>query len=266
MTHSIGVVGVGSMGTALVEGLLAAGHKPSALSLVDRHPDKLAGFEARGVKASLALDAMRDVDWVVVAVKPYALLETLGALAGYLKPDVVVISVAAGIGTGAMEKVLGEVAVIRSMPNTPALVGGAMTGVASGRWVTSEQLEGASTILGAVGEVVVVAEDDLDALTAISGSGPAYVFYLGEAMIAAAVDLGLAHDVADRLVRQTLRGAGQLLAASDVDASELRRRVTSKGGTTEAAIERFESGNMQEIIHHAITAAAQRSRELRSDT
>lgn len=263
MIGVVGVVGVGSMGAALVEGLLAAGHPPDSITLVDRHREKLDAFVGRGVTAGSDMAAIRKEDWVIVAVKPYAMPATLASMAAHLKPSTVVISVAAGIDTAAIEAHLGPIAVVRAMPNTPALVGEAMTGVSGGRHVAPDQLQGACDILGAVGEVAVVPEAQLDALTAISGSGPAYLFYVAEALIDAAVAQGLSADLSDRLVRQTLRGAALLLAASVSDAAELRRRVTSKGGTTEAAVAVFNEADLKATFGAAVAAATDRSRQLR---
>lgn len=262
----IGVVGVGSMGAALVEGLLAAGHPPDSITLVDRHPEKLDTFVSRGVTVARGVAAIGEADWVIVAVKPYAMVATLGSLAAHLKPTTVVISVAAGIDTAAIEAELGRVAVVRAMPNTPALVGEAMTGVSGGRHVAADQLQGACDILGAVGEVAVVSEAQLDALTAISGSGPAYLFYVAEALVDAAVAQGLPADLSDRLVRQTLRGAALLLDASATDASELRRRVTSEGGTTQAAVTVFDDAGLKATFGTAVAAATERSRQLRGNS
>ena len=262
----IAVVGVGSMGAALVEGLLAADHPPDAIILVDRNRQKLDAFVGRGVTLASDVGAISVADWVIVAVKPHAMVATLGSLVAHLKPSATVISVAAGIDTGAIEAELGPVAVVRAMPNTPALVGEAMTGVSGGRHVAPDQLQGACDILGAVGEVAVVSEAQLDALTAISGSGPAYLFYVAEALVDAAVAQGLSPDLSDRLVRQTLRGAALLLDASASDAAELRRRVTSKGGTTQAAVAAFDEADLKATFGTAVAAATERSRQLRGQS
>lgn len=262
----IAVVGVGSMGAALVEGLLAADHPPDAITLVDRNREKLEAFVDRGVAIASDVAAIGAADWVIVAVKPHAMAATLGSLVVHLKPSATVISVAAGIDTAAIEAELGPVAVVRAMPNTPALVGEAMTGVSGGRHVAPDQLQGACDILGAVGKVAVVSEALLDAVTAISGSGPAYLFYVAEALVDAAVAQGLPADLSDRLVRQTLRGAALLLDTSEMNASELRRRVTSKGGTTQAAVSVFDEADLKATIGTAVAAAADRSRQLRGPT
>lgn len=262
----IAVVGVGSMGSALVDGFLAAGHAPDSISLIERNSSKVDRFADRGLRTSADMDALADADWVIVAVKPHAVGDVLKLVADHLAPTAVVISVAAGITTDAIEASLGPIPIVRAMPNTPALIGEAMTGVVAGRHVTPGQLEEACGILRAVGEVVVVAEDELDALTAISGSGPAYVFYVAEALVAAAVEQGLSAELADRLVRQTLRGAAMLLSDSEAEPAELRRRVTSKGGTTQAALEEFDSAGMKETFSKAVGAATERSRQLRGNS
>ncbi len=262
----IAVVGVGSMGSALVEGFLRAGHAPDSISLVERHLAKLNRFAERGVHTSIDMAAIANADWVVVAVKPHAVADVLKLVASHLAPTAVVISVAAGITTDAVEGLLGPVPIVRAMPNTPALIGEAMTGVVGGRHVTPGQLEKACEILRAVGEVVVVTEDEMDALTAISGSGPAYLFYVAEALVAAATEQGLSSKLADQLVRQTLRGAAMLLSESEAEPAELRRRVTSKGGTTQAALAELDSAGIKETFSGAVAAATERSRELRGDS
>lgn len=262
----IAVVGVGSMGSALVDGFLAAGYAPDSISLVERNLAKLDRFADRGVRTSADMAALDDADWVVVAVKPHAVADALKLVATHLTPTTVVISVAAGITTDAIEALLGPVPIVRAMPNTPAVIGEAMTGVVGGRHVTPDQLEEACEILRAVGEVVVVTEDELDALTAISGSGPAYLFYVAEALVAAATEQGLSPELADRLVRQTLRGAAMLLSDSEFEPAELRRRVTSRGGTTQAAVAELDSASIKETFSSAVAAATERSRELRGDS
>lgn len=262
----IGVIGTGAMGSALLEGLLSAGHDPATLQLVDLDASKLASFEARGLQTSTDVTTVARADWVVVAVKPHHVMGAIAPLKGLLAKSTVILSIAAGVSTGSIERLLGEVAVVRAMPNTPALVGLGMTGVAAGAFVSDANIEGACEILGAVGKVAVVEESDLDALTAVSGSGPAYLFYLAEALVEGAIEQGLDAELADQLVRQTMWGAGALLAQGDDDAVELRRKVTSPGGTTQAAVEEFDAHSMKSTIIRAVDAATRRSRQMRSDS
>lgn len=258
----IGVVGAGSMGSALIDGFLAAGHGASELLVVDRNVHKLERFHDEGVAVSADIEAAAIADYLILAVKPYHVLAVAGLLAGVVKEGVVVISVAAGITTESLEGQMGELAVIRAMPNTPSIVRQGMTGLAGGTHVSAQQLDDASHLLAAVGGVVTVDEADLDVLTAISGSGPAYVFLLAEALEQAAVDEGLERRVAKMLAEQTINGAGQLLAASPDDAAVLRGKVTSPGGTTQAAIESFEQHGFAEMVHAAVRAASERSRQM----
>lgn len=262
----IGVIGTGAMGSALLEGLLSAGHRPETFLLVDLDADKLVPFEARGLQTSPDVKAISAADWVVVAVKPHHVMGALAPLKGVLDSNAVILSMAAGVTTESIETLLGDVAVVRAMPNTPALIGLGMTGVAAGAFVSEAKVAEACEILQAVGKVAVVEESDLDALTAVSGSGPAYLFYLAEALIEAAIEQGLDAELADQLVRQTMWGSGALLAQAEVGAVELRRRVTSPGGTTEAAVEAFESNAVKATIGAAVDAATRRSRQLRSDS
>jgi len=260
-------MGAGNMTEALVRGLLAAGLATAKdLVVTDIAPARLEHFRARyGVAGSSDnAAAARAADVIVLAVKPQQLADVCRALAGALERDPLVISIAAGILTARIEEALGGAArVVRAMPNTPALVGAGITAIAPGRRATAADLNLAERLLGAAGAVVRVGEEDLDAVTAVSGSGPAYVFYLAEAMREAASQLGLSLDVADALVRRTILGAGRLLEAeAGTLPEELRRRVTSKGGTTEAAVSELEARKVREAFVAAVIAAAARARAL----
>jgi pyrroline-5-carboxylate reductase len=260
-------IGAGQMAEALVRGLLAAGlARPEDLLVTDVSPDRLAHFRARygidGGNDNAA--AARLADALVLAVKPQVLPEVCRGLVGALTHDPLTISIAAGVPAARIEDWLGGSArVVRAMPNMPALIGAGMTAIAPGRRATAKDLERAEQLLGAAGAVVRVREEELDAVTAVSGSGPAYVFYLAEAMRAAAEGLGLGPSLADTLVRRTILGAGRLLEAErEANPEELRRRVTSKGGTTEAAVGVLETRGVRAAIVEAVRAAAARAREL----
>ena len=201
---------------------------------------------------------------VVVAVKPRDVPRLLEQVGEALKGDQVVLSLAAGVPTGSYEEVIGDVAVVRAMPNTPALVGQGISAVAAGRHATPEALDRAERVLAAVGEVTRLDESLLDAVTAVSGTGPAYAFLLAEALTEAAVREGLPRDVAERLVHQTVRGAGALLVETDLGPFELRAQVTSPGGTTAAAVHVLEERGFRALVEDAVRAAAKRSRELGS--
>jgi pyrroline-5-carboxylate reductase len=199
---------------------------------------------------------------VVVAVKPKDVAALLASLVGVITTDQVVLSVAAGVPTSTFEMKLGEVAVVRAMPNTPALVGESVTGIAAGSHAGTAALEMAKTVLEAVGSVRLMDESLLDAVTAVSGTGPAYVFLLAEALTEAAIREGLPRDIAESFVNQTIRGAGRLLTDTGLSPFELRAQVTSPGGTTAAAVHVLEARGFRALVEDAVQAAAQRSREL----
>jgi len=261
---TVAILGVGAMGGALAAGLVTSGHDPGDLVAIEQAGVDVQHLRDAGYRVSTSvLDAV-EADYIIVATKPHHALEVVQPLGGSGFSGTLV-SIAAGITTRAYEDVLGDVPVVRAMPNTPALVGEGMTGVARGSNVTDQQMSGAVSLLESVGQVVVVEEADLDAVTAVSGSGPAYVFLLAEALIDAAIAEGLAPDVASQLATATVRGAGILLSVDGAGPAGLRARVTSPGGTTEAAVAVFEEHGWAEIVARAVTAAADRSRTLREE-
>jgi len=254
------------MGEALVAGLVRSGHwKPSQITVCDVRADQLIQLQLR-YKVQASADnrwAVRDADIVLLAVKPQHMEHVLEDLGPVIRKSQLVLSIAAGIGTKFIESHLAKgVPVVRIMPNTPALVGKGMAAVARGRSAKTNHEHLARSIMETVGSVVVVAEKDMDAVTAVSGSGPAYVFYLAEAMCDAGVELGLAPHIADQLVRQTILGAGTLLSQSHEEAHTLRQRVTSPGGTTEAAVKTLEQSKVRTIFSKALRRAAERSLEM----
>ncbi|CAN5262161.1 pyrroline-5-carboxylate reductase [soil metagenome] len=262
---TVAVIGVGAMGEALCAGLVNAGWDPSELSLVVRRPEKVESVFARtGIEASLDIKTAAGRDVVVIAVKPRDVQGLLSQLSGAIKPGQVVLSIAAGVPTATFEAELGEVAVVRAMPNTPALVKEAVTGRAPGRFATAADVDKARQVLEAVGSVRVMDEGLLAAVTAVSGTGPAYVFLLAEALTEAAVREGLPRDIAETFVNQTIRGAGHLLTETARGPFELRSQVTSPGGTTAAAVHVLEERGFRALIEDAVRAAAQRARELGS--
>ena len=262
---TVAVVGVGAMGEALAAGLLNAGWEPSELTLVVRRPERVAQLRQRtGIAVSLTPQDAAGRDVVVISVKPRDVAELLGELKSALRPGQVLLSIAAGVPTSTYESVLGDVAVVRAMPNTPALVKEAVTGMAAGRYAGEEELEKARLVLEAVGGVQQLDEGLLDAVTAVSGTGPAYVFLLAEALTEAAVREGLPRDIAESFVNQTIRGAGHLLTETARGPFELRSQVTSPGGTTAAAVHVLEERGFRALVEDAVRAAAQRARELGS--
>jgi pyrroline-5-carboxylate reductase len=261
----IAVLGGGRMGAALVAGLLEGGFEADQLAIAEMDPgrrrvleDELAGVRV-GPSASWVVG---EADVVIVAVKPGDVATVLEGALSVLGEEALVLSIAAGVSIAALEAAVPGRPVVRAMPNTPALVREGVAAIAGGAQTTDAHLETARRVLGAVGEVVVVPERLLDAVTGLSGSGPAYVFLLAEAMIEAGVLNGLPRDVATTLVHGTIRGAGVMLTDSGETAEQLRAAVTSPGGTTAAGLRALESRSMRAAVLDAVTAAADRSREL----
>lgn len=262
----IGFIGAGNMASALAGGLLARGWKPSHIALSDAYPAQLEVHAERGFKTTTDNLALLDhADVLVLAVKPQVMsqvLKPLAALAQKKRP--LIISIAAGIPVASLERWLGaELPIVRAMPNTPALVQAGATGLYANTSVSADQRAAAEAILGAVGLTLWVEQEALiDAVTAVSGSGPAYFFYVMEAMMAAGRDLGLDEKAARALTLQTALGAAQMAITADVGPDELRRRVTSPGGTTERAVAAFDEAGLKLIFARALKACADRGGEL----
>jgi pyrroline-5-carboxylate reductase len=262
------------MGTAILDGLIASGTDvanisvstktaASALAIFEKH--RVATFSLEESVAN-NLATVDGADVIILATKPYLITEVLEELVEpHLKPGALIISVAAGITTQTMESALplGN-PVVRAMPNTPAIVGRAVTGIAAGARATEEHLKLAEELFATVGKTVVVDEDRIDALSTISGSGPAYVFFLIEQFIAAAKHQGFTDEEAKLLVNETFLGATELLVASGKAPAELRRQVTSPNGTTMQAIARMQEANLDQMFIEATDAALARAREIAS--
>lgn len=261
---SIAIVGVGAMGGALLAGLLKGGWRPDELTLVEAYQPRAAELrDATGCRTvATPVEGISDQEVVVLAVKPQDIHVTLGQLAPVLGPGQVLVALVAGVPISVYENALGEVPVIRTMPNTPALIAEGITACAPGTHATAVHMDLARQVLVAVGLVEDVEESDLDAITAVSGSGPAYVFLLAEAMVEEGVRQGLDSEMALRLARRTIKGAGILMETSGEAPTELRRRVTSPGGTTAAALKVLERVGFNSMVGEAIGAATERSREL----
>lgn len=259
--YELELIGGGRMGEALLGGLLRSGAvEAERVVVVERAEQRRAELTQRFPGVSV-LDAVVAAPAVIVATKPDAVLDALASLRGLGVRRV--LSIAAGVSIAAMQAALDDdVAVVRSMPNTPALVGLGAAAISGGDRASDEDLEWAARVLGSVGTVLQVPEDRLDAVTGLSGSGPAYVFLVAEALIDAGVAVGLGPDEADALVRQTLLGAATLLADSGRPPAELRAEVTSPGGTTQAGLEVLTGASVPEHLVEAVQAAARRSREL----
>lgn len=252
------------MGEILARGLLRAGWSADELVLAARRAERAAEAEMRtGIRTVLdAAEACGGSDIVVIAVKPRDVPALLEQIRGAVAPETVIVSLAAGVPISVYESALESAVVVRAMPNTPAAVDEGMTAYCAGTRADAAALEAAREVLSAVGQTIELSEDLLDAVTAVSGTGPAYVFLLAESLTEAAIREGLPHHAAEKLVYQTLRGAGILLAEADQSAFRLRGQVTSPGGTTAAAMHVLEEGGFRALVEDAVQAAARRSREL----
>jgi pyrroline-5-carboxylate reductase len=265
---TIGFIGSGNMAEALVRGIITTGvYRPQDVSISDIRQERLRELAGKYgvVPRETNVQVVERAETVVLSVKPQVMKEALQSIQGVPTTGRLFISIAAGVKVTQIAGVLGDVPIIRVMPNTPALVGaGASALFANER--AEPLLDKALSIFAAVGKAVVVREEGLiDAVTAVSGSGPAYFFLLMEAMIDAAVALGLPPDVAKGLVLQTAKGAGLLAVEADKNGESpavLRRKVTSPHGTTEAALKVFAAHGFAELVAEAVSAARDRSREL----
>jgi pyrroline-5-carboxylate reductase len=270
-TQKIGFIGGGNMASSLMSGLIASGHSPQQLWVSDINKDMLASLAANlHVNIASGNEAViQEAEVVVLAVKPQVLRQVAESVAGLIqqkKP--LVVSIAAGITQESLSSWLGsDIAIVRCMPNTPSLVLTGATGLHANRNVTAAQRDLAENIMRSVGiSLWVEDESELNAVTAVSGSGPAYYFLLMEAMEKAAVELGLDEHTARLLVQQTALGAAKIALESSESPEQLRKRVTSPGGTTQQAIETFEQGGFAELVSKAMHAARDRSIEMSKPT
>jgi len=266
---SIAIIGAGAMGGAILQGLLSPDVTVSGgIRVTNRTEAKAALLRRPGVE-SLALQATPDANRravehagiVLIGVKPAMVPAALAEIAGALDPAALVISVAAGVMTATMESIIGN-PVLRAMPNTPAIVGKAVTGIAAGSRASAAQVALGRSLFETVGTVVEIPEAQIDALSTISGSGPAYVFYLVEELTRTAVGLGFSPEMAAELVNGTFLGSMELLVASGKDPAALRAQVTSPHGTTERAIAELQKADLTSMFDRATAAALARAREL----
>ena len=261
----IAFIGAGNMASSLIGGLLAKGLDAAQIRASDPGAETRAKVAAEhGIELFADnAQAMEGADVIVIAVKPQAMKAVCQDLRPYLLPHQLLVSIAAGITCASLLNWLGNQPLVRCMPNTPALLGKGVSGLYATCDVNAGQRQMAEQLLSAVGIAVWVdTEAQIDAVTAVSGSGPAYFFLLIEAMTDAGVKLGLPRDVAKQLAEQTALGAAHMAVGSDVDAAELRRRVTSPAGTTEAAIKSFQASGFETMVETALSAAAHRSAEM----
>jgi pyrroline-5-carboxylate reductase len=259
------LVGAGKMGSALLEGWLALGLEPSQLVVVEPQPSaELAAHAAGGLRLNPALQGLRAAA-VVIAVKPQIAPDVVPALGALLDAATIVVSIMAGRTLPFLEKALpAGAAIVRAMPNTPAAIGRGITVAVANEIAIGSQRDLADRLLAATGKVEWVTDETLlDAVTAVSGSGPAYVFLLAESLARAGAAAGLPADLATRLARATVAGAGELLHRSPLDAATLRANVTSPGGTTAAALEvLMDQNGLDPLLRKAVAAATKRSHEL----
>jgi pyrroline-5-carboxylate reductase len=266
-TNKIGFIGGGNMAASLISGLIASGHAPEQIWVSDINQDTLTALkhDLSVNTSSNNDDIINAVDVVVLAVKPQTLSAVAQSIATLIQQkQSLVVSIAAGINQNSLSRWLGaDTAIVRCMPNTPALVLTGATALHANDKVTAEQCDLAENILRAVGIALWVDDEaELDAVTAVSGSGPAYYFLLMEAMEKAALELGLSQEIARLLVQQTALGAAKIALESSESPEQLRKRVTSPGGTTQQAIETFEQGGFTELVSKALLAARDRSIEM----
>jgi pyrroline-5-carboxylate reductase len=261
---TLALLGGGKIGEALLSGLLRGGREPGDIVVCEKHPERARQLaDTYGVKTLDVAEAAAAARTLVLAVKPQDIEALLAELAPVVTTEHLIVSVCAGITTSKINSRLPEgVPVVRCMPNTPALVDEAMTAVSAGAHADAAHLATAEALLGSVGRVVRVPESQLDAVTALSGSGPAYFFYLVEAMIDAGILLGLPRTLAAELIVQTAIGSAKMLRDSGEHPVQLREAVTSPGGTTISAIRELEVHGVRAALLAAIEAAAKRSAEL----
>jgi len=260
------LVGAGKMGGAMLAGWMERGVDPTSVVVQDPGPapEMLDLLMRHGVRHISHPEEGLAPGIVLLAVKPQMMDKVLPGLMDIVKPDTLVMSVAAGTPVSAFEAAFGEVAIARAMPNTPAMVSRGITAVYPNDRVSSEQKDAVSGLLAAVGEVVWLDhEEQIDFVTAVSGSGPAYVFHLAECMTRAGIELGLPEELAARLAEATVSGAGELMHQSDDTPATLRQNVTSPNGTTAAALDVLMADDgLQPVMTAAVAAAARRAKEL----
>ena len=260
----IGLIGAGVMGEALITALISAGVRPDAITISEKREERARELtDTYGVRVEELASNVASSDVLLLVVKPQDMAALLAEIREMVRPKTLVISFAAGKRIQFISSLLDpNTPIIRVMPNTPTLVGEGMAAISVGPHVSIEESQFARDFLSATGRVVEVDESLQDAVTAVSGSGPAYFFYFVESMIRAGVELGLSESVANELTIQTIVGAAKLLSTSEKSPSALRENVTSPNGTTAAALASFSQSDLPAIVKRAMTAARDRSEEL----
>jgi len=262
----LALIGAGKMGSAMLEGWLALGLDPRQVVVIEPHPSpEIVALSNKGLVLNPPAGAVANIATVVLAVKPQVAADLLPKVAPMASAGTLVVSIMAGKAISFLKAAMPKAAVVRAMPNTPAAIGRGMTVAVASAEVTGEQRQRAHRLLAASGAVEWIDDEQLmDAVTAVSGSGPAYVFLLAEALAKAGVAAGLPAELAATLARETVAGAGELLHRSSLDAATLRQNVTSPGGTTAAALSVLmqDDGGLDPLMAEAVAAATRRSREL----
>ena len=259
------IIGAGAMGEAIIAGLIKSGTNPTSISILEKRPERSAQICSQyGVSEMPNLEALSGFAAIFLIVKPQDLATSVAEISDHISVETVLISLAAGKKIAGIEAGLKgkSVPVIRVMPNTPALVGEGMAAISGGSHCSEKDLALAEKLLNGTGKVIRVEEDLQDAVTAVSGSGPAYFFLIIEAMVAAGIELGLTPEDAHQLSVQTIYGAATMLRDSGKTPTTLRENVTSPNGTTAAALKSLNESGLQEIFSAALLAARDRSREL----
>lgn len=266
----ISFIGAGSMSSAIIRGAISSGYDPSEITATNRSRSssvelsKQLGINSFNLETDpqANIKAVKDAKIVVLGVKPYQILETIDEIARSLAPGAVVVSVAGGITLDAMQEKLPNKAVFRVMPNTPSMIGMGVSGIAAGKHCDQQHIDAVVKLFESVGEVIQCPEKQIDALSTISGSGPAYVFYFIEQFEKLALDYGFTEQQAAVMVRQTFLGASELAIRGGSSPGELRAKVTSPNGTTEKAVEVFEDRELHQIFAEASAAALKRARQI----
>lgn len=262
--QKVGVIGAGAMGTAIIRGLLRGGHLPEDILVAEPDAGRRQVIANWGITtASDNIDLLQQTDGIILAVKPQILPEVMKEIGPVFSENKPLLSVAAGITTSYLESFLPrDTPVVRAMPNTPALIGEGVSALSGGACATTEHLRWAHELLSPLGKVVMIREELMDAVTGLSGSGPAYVFLFIEALIEAGVQAGLPRDIARDLTYPTVLGSVKMAIETKEHPVKLREQVTSPGGTTAAGLARLERGAFRAVVSEAVQAAMERSKDL----
>jgi len=259
MKKTIGIIGGGNMGTAILNGI----RRDNVVRVAEIDKKRVQALRKQRVVVKDLASVAKDADIIILAVKPQSFESTLKELKMYVNKSKLIVSIAAGITCAYIEKRLGKgIRVIRTMPNLPVQVGKGITGIAKGKYAKTSDFKLAEKIFNCIGKTIAVKEKDIDAITAISGSGPAYVYLFIEQFLKAALATGMKKKECIKLISETIEGSFALLEYEGVSPEELRKRVTSKGGTTYAALEEFRKGKSEQVFKNAVKAAKRRAKEL----